>query len=131
MTTTQCPKCGAEVEVRQQPWQDREYLASHNAPPNEDGYVTRCGNRSTTRTPAPDSPVKPGDNCYVTKGRLRGQGGYVLSVSVQNNCRLIDHDENGQAIWQDRWETHVTFIDDETNRHRSVNANRVAKEERS
>jgi uncharacterized OB-fold protein len=45
MTAT-CPKCGqTEVPVRQQPWQDRAYLASHNAPANADGYVARCGNR--------------------------------------------------------------------------------------
>jgi hypothetical protein len=45
MTAT-CPKCGqVEVPVRQQPWQERASLASHNAPPNADGYVARCGNR--------------------------------------------------------------------------------------
>jgi hypothetical protein len=36
-------KCGATVEVR-----STGRLASHNKPPNSDGYVVRCGNRSPT-----------------------------------------------------------------------------------
>lgn len=35
-----CKSCGATVGVR-----PTGNLASHNRPPNKDGYVTRCGNR--------------------------------------------------------------------------------------
>lgn len=38
-----CPKCGGEAVLR-----GTGYLTSHNSPPNEDGYVTNCGNRRPT-----------------------------------------------------------------------------------
>jgi hypothetical protein len=40
MTETICPKCGVTTVLR-----STGYLASHNAPPNENGYIARCGNR--------------------------------------------------------------------------------------
>lgn len=43
--TAVCSKCGATVAVR-----NTGHLASHNAPPNADGYIARCGNRVAARS---------------------------------------------------------------------------------
>jgi hypothetical protein len=43
-----CPRCGGEALVR-----PSGYLSSHNAPPNEHGYIANCGNRRPTLRKAP------------------------------------------------------------------------------
>lgn len=51
-----CPKCGGKALKL-----PRGYIGSHNSPPNEDGYVARCGNRRQT----------------LSGGACRGQGADV------------------------------------------------------